>query len=53
MNRAIGYQIGNILGKVEDVAVADDDVGVGPLSPDPCGDQSLPNPRARKVFDHF
>jgi len=29
MNRAVGTQIGNSLGKVEDVAVAKDDVGWG------------------------
>lgn len=51
MNRAVGIQIGSLLGKVEDVAVAEDDVGWGHyLRVRVAINLFLPLERGRKLF---
>jgi hypothetical protein len=46
MNRAVARKIGESLGRVEEVAIAEDDVGVGKKLKNPCGYRSLPTFRA-------
>jgi hypothetical protein len=53
INREVGTQIGSSLVKVEEVAVADDDVGwMGSLFTSLCGDKSVSTPRERSNIVH-